>query len=187
MPILVLFLANCSPMKRIRSDGQRQVNETERKFVERQQQLSDSCRTVLKKDSQWLEGQKEIRAEAGSGEDFVVLLREYDTDKPIEEKTGKPPLKREALKIKRKVELQKRELTDKNSNYRQQYGFQQTQRNELENKFLQQQNRQHNEMVVQADLREKRGLNVFQKGLCGLGIVLLLGVLLRRGYKRRKL
>ena len=174
-------------MKRTRSDRQRQVNGTERKFIVGQQQLSDSCQTILKKDSQWLEGQKEIRTETGSGEDLIVLLREYDTDKPIEEKTGKPPLKREALKIKRKVDLQKRELTDKNSNYRQQYGFQQTQRNELENKFSQQQNRQHNEMVVQADLREKRGLNVFQKGLCGLGIVLLLGVLLRRGYKRRKL
>lgn len=177
---------SCSPLKKTGSVEQRVVNNREGKTDVQQQVYTDSSKTILKKDVRQNELQKITYAEEKNDEEYILLIREYDTAKPVEEKTGKPPLIRESIRTKRKTNRQKQEQIDKSEKKLEQHSFQQAQAEQIAKVVLQQQGRQQDESSIRADSRIKRGLNVLQKGLCGLGVILLLGLLVKGGSRYRK-
>lgn len=86
--IFALLLWSCAPMKRMTANRSQTETKTEQ-----------TTKTDIGKQKEIISATESQKQEA---EETEVIIREYDTDKPTDSITGKPPLKKEILKTKRK-------------------------------------------------------------------------------------
>lgn len=137
-----------------------------REAIDRRQE-ADSC-------AQWSEESEQRRrmietTTSRSDETIVTTVREYDTDKPVDTTTGRPPIKREitrsSIRTDSGLQQQRSEAVKKD----QRDNDVRLMRREDEVAARQEDTKEH--IDVQGESREKRGMNAMQRGLCFAGLL----------------
>lgn len=122
-----------------------------------------------------------------SDEEVVTTVREYDTDKPTDAATGTPPLKREITQSRRKADAGRQTQTTGQTTDQQRETAGQVNKQQTDKTALQENSQQQDNAAAQVETTEKRGLNTWQRVLCTLGGLVILGALVWLGWKLKRL
>lgn len=114
-------------------------------------------------------------AEQASNEEVTTIVREYDTDKPTDTATGTPPLKREITQSRRRTDTGQQTYTTSQTTDQQRETAGQAHKQQTETTVLQHDNQRQNNVAAEVETLEKRGLNTWQRLLCTLGGLVILG------------
>lgn len=150
----------------------------------------------MKTDSTAVSSSRDVRYDAldtsttteqVSDEEFVTTVREYDTDKPTDAATGTPPLKREITQSRRKADAGRQTQTTGQTTDQRRETAGQVNKQQAEKTALQENSQQQDNAAAQVETTEKRGLNAWQRVLCTLGGLVILGALVWLGWKLKRL
>lgn len=183
---IALFLGSCSPMRKAMSSRQRVESNSEQQRAVEQQTKTDSTANTSASDSRHTGLNMETTTEQTTDEEVITTVREYDTSKPTDDKTGTPPLKKETTQTRRKADTGKQKQTVEQTTDEQRESAGQVHKEQEDKTVLQEQTNQQSNTDTQADTDEKRGLNTLQQILCGLGVLVVVGVLVWLGGKLKK-
>lgn len=144
--IFALLLWSCAPMKRTTANRSQTEIKTEQTT---KVDIGTQKETVSATESQKQEA-----------EETEVVIREYDTDKPADSMTGKPPLKKEILKTKRK-----------RTNEKEQNQVEEKEQTSLTAQTVASEKEKQN---LQVDDKRQTGVPIWHFILLALGILILL-------------
>lgn len=182
-----LFLGSCSTTKKATAARQRQESKTEQHTALDREVKTDSIAASSSRDVRHDALDTSTTTEQVSDEEVVTTVREYDTDKPTDAATGTPPLKREITQSRRKADAGRQTQTTGQTTDQQRETAGQVNKQQTDKTALQENSQQQDNAAAQVETTEKRGLNTWQRVLCTLGGLVILGALVWLGWKLKRL
>lgn len=186
MLLTVLFLGSCSTTRKTTSATQQTASEAKQHTVLDQQIKTDSTAATSSRDVRRDVLDTSTTTEQVSDEEVTTTVREYDTDKPTDAATGTPPLKREITQSRRKADAGRQTQTTGQTTDQQRETAGQVNKQQSETTTLQNDSQQQENAAAQVETTEKRGLNTWQRVLCTLGGLVILGALVWLGWKLKR-
>lgn len=175
LPALILlsalWLCSCSPMKKTLQS--RQTITTDMAHTVRGEQ------TTAEKRTEAISATAKTETDLQTQEQVVTIVEEFDTSLPVDAATGTPPLKGRITSFRQKIEQGHQTVASEQT-------AQVVASAEI-TASTQSETSGHIVSDADVDLTEKRGLNIWQKLLCGLGILALLYLGMRLLLKHVKL
>lgn len=182
----VLFLGSCSTTKKVTAASQRQEDKTEQHTELNREVKTDSTAASSSRDVLHDVLNTSTTTEQVSDEEITTTVREYDTDKPTDAATGTPPLKREITQSRRKADAGRQTQTTGQTTDQQRETAGQVNKQQTDKTDLQENSQQQDNAAAQVETTEKRGLNTWQRILCTLGGLVILGALVWLGWKLKR-
>lgn len=182
----VLFLGSCSATKKATSESRQAESKTEQYTKLNREIRTDSTAASSSRDVLHDVLNTSTTTEQVSDEEITTTVREYDTDKPTNAATGTPPLKREITQSRRKADAGRQTQTTGQTTDQQRETAGQVNKQQTDKTDLQENSQQQDNAAAQVETTEKRGLNTWQRILCTLGGLVILGTLVWLGWKIKR-
>lgn len=182
----VLFLGSCSATKKATSESRQAESKTEQHTELNREIRTDSTAASSSRDVLHDVLNTSTTTEQVSDEEITTTVREYDTDKPTDAATGTPPLKREITQSRRKADAGRQTQTTGQTTDQQRETAGQVNKQQTDKTDLQENSQQQDNAAAQVETTEKRGLNTWQRVLCTLGGLVILGALVWLGWKLKR-
>lgn len=174
-------------MRKTTAARQQTESKTERHTALEREAKTDSTATMSATETRHDKLNTETTTEQASDEEIVTTVREYDTDKPTDANTGTPPLKREVTQTRRKADAGRQTQTTGQTTDQRREEAGQVNKQQTDKTVLQENSQQQEDTATRADTTEKRGLNTWQRVLCTLGGLVILGALVWLGWKLKRI
>jgi hypothetical protein len=168
--LTVLFLGSCSTLKKTLRANQTGQYRTEQTFAAEQ--------SVVSNETGRSQATTNVDSQLQSDEEETTVVKIYDTSKPVDESTGRPPLLSESATTRRKKEQARQTAIAREEA--------QSSTDVEFNAMAGSNTSSSGDLSLEVRAKEKRGLNWIQKTLCGLGVITLLWLLWKLLKKRLK-
>lgn len=173
-------------MKKATSENRQSESKTEQHTELNREIRTDSTAASSSRDVLHGVLNTSTTTEQVSDEEITTTVREYDTDKPTDAATGTPPLKREITQSRRKADAGRQTQTTGQTTDQQRETAGQVNKQQTDKTDLQENSQQQDNAAAQVETTEKRGLNTWQRILCTLGGLVILGALVWLGWKLKR-
>ncbi len=172
----VLLVVGCSPAKNLYKSAEQTKDNTEQQLASKNEVVIDSTAETSVRDVTATNANTASVAECETDEEVTTTVKEYDTDKPTDAATGTPPLKKETMQSRRKVSAEKQQKQTGQTTERTSVLSGTAHKQQTDNTDLHTTIQTRSDTVKQVESEQKRGLNAFQRLLCYLGVIAVLGV-----------
>lgn len=168
------------------SSRQQVASNSEQQRTVTQETQTDNTANMSASDSRHTRLNTETTTEQTSDEEVTTTVREYDTSQPTDSATGTPPLKKETTQTRRKTGSGKQKQTAEQTADQQQQTAGEVHQAQTGKSTSQEQNKRQDDTDTQVDTDESRGLSTLQQFFCGLGVLVVVGVLIWLGGRLKK-
>lgn len=174
MLLNVLLFWNCSPQKRLSKTQEQEQSNVQEQIVANREITRDSA--FFRRLCEALRQQLDIErtCERTSAEDIETLTREYDTSRPADSLTGKPPLLRETTQRQHRTDSVRDASHLRQTQTRNTYEVAEGAAQEQEQLQLRADSNRQMTTERATEEEQQRGLAWWQKTLCFVGLLTLI-------------
>lgn len=169
----VLLFSNCSPQKRLIKTQEQRKNSTHEQLAANREITHDSI--FFRELCEALREQLAIERTRNrtTAEDIETVTREYDTSRPADTLTGKPPLLRETTQRRHRSDLVRDSSRLRQTQTHDTYATAGGMTQEQEQLRLRGESNQQTTANTAITAKSRRGLTWWQKALCFVGLLSL--------------
>lgn len=179
MLLSVLLSLSCSPRKQLTRTQEQRQSEWQQQLLAEQYRIRDSL--------YWSELDEILQRQIALyrtrdrtiAEDVETLTREYDTSRPVDSLTGKPPLLRETTRRRHRTDSLRDSARARQTETREAQVQTAGELQQREQSHLQGEADRTTQAEAATETESRRGLAWWQKALCLVGVLTLIYILYR--------